>query len=167
MPTLQRAHEPLWLQLREQGAGPDDILRHFGISEPPVPVRYIASKLGIRIHPKLRLGADGKMFASLDPPAAEIWIDAMDPEVRQRFTLAHEIGHLMMHPLGEVYRGGGSGWSRTEREANHFAANLLMPEWMVRRQAVTTGLNEISLSLIFDVSSVAMSIQLGDIFPRG
>ena len=63
-----------------------------------------------------------------------------DIEPRQRFTIAHEIGHLLMHPgrphiaettklvnvsKREVSRNYAD--AREEREANQFAAALLMP----------------------------------------
>jgi len=51
-----------------------------------------------------------------------------------RFTAAHELGHHLLHPvidhfeqcLGDVARSG-TAW-RVEREANDFAAELLIPE---------------------------------------
>lgn len=66
--------------------------------------------------------------------------NAADPEVRQRFTIAHEIGHLLMHAgrphiaetkkLVHVSKRETSrayADAREEREANQFAAALLMP----------------------------------------
>jgi Zn-dependent peptidase ImmA (M78 family)/transcriptional regulator with XRE-family HTH domain len=55
------------------------------------------------------------------PPC--IFLNRNMPADRQRFTLAHEIGHIVMHrtPTPEM-----------EQEANAFAAALLMPERDVR-----------------------------------
>ena len=58
--------------------------------------------------------------------------------VRQRFTIAHELGHLLLHEYSRVHvdrgfrvrlRSGLSseGTDRDEMEANRFAAELLMP----------------------------------------
>lgn len=54
---------------------------------------------------------------------------------RQRFTLAHELGHYFLHsrqgenPL-QAFR---LGTSLAEQEANYFAAELLMPEEMFKK----------------------------------
>jgi Zn-dependent peptidase ImmA (M78 family) len=61
------------------------------------------------------------------------------PDVR-RFTLAHELGHAMLHPGMRLHRDGpldGSvpgGAQRLEREANAFAAAFLMPQKLVRKE---------------------------------
>jgi Zn-dependent peptidase ImmA (M78 family) len=63
--------------------------------------------------------------------------DAHHPN-RQRFTIAHLLGHYVMHKGGArmfVDRRdwrAGAGCDRREVEANQFAAALLMPEPMLR-----------------------------------
>jgi len=62
---------------------------------------------------------------------------------RQRFSIAHELGHLALHnkqlaQLGKLER---SGASETEREADEFAAQLLMPEQGVRDYLTTVGID--------------------------
>lgn len=42
------------------------------------------------------------------------------------FSLFHELGHLLMHPRGDVFIEDGDG-SREEQEANEFAMNQLIP----------------------------------------
>lgn len=68
-----------------------------------------------------------------------ILVDAMQPKTRQRFSIAHELGHLFLH-LGfddstfwnsvkdEDSTRFRDGISFEEREANQFAAELLMPK---------------------------------------
>jgi Zn-dependent peptidase ImmA (M78 family) len=56
----------------------------------------------------------------------------------QRFTGAHELGHIVLHPGLSLHRdrpllGDGPVPDRREREANHFAACFLAPEKLVRR----------------------------------
>jgi hypothetical protein len=53
------------------------------------------------------------------------------PYVRQRFTVAHELGHFFMHKKPIVDRARvlrrSLQWDRKELEANVFAAELLTP----------------------------------------
>ena len=63
---------------------------------------------------------------------------------RRRFTIAHELGHLFLHSSKTVnyetsllmFRDGRStdGSDPKEREANRFAAELLMPEGLLRKE---------------------------------
>lgn len=64
-----------------------------------------------------------------------------DAWVRQRFTIAHELGHMVLNH-GRSMRDNSANYSATaegykEREANAFAAELLMPkeviDWMASR----------------------------------
>lgn len=169
MTIASRTAKPLWLQLRQQGLSVDHILDRFGVESPPVPIRAILRELGVRIHPVFGLErergrlADGKLIAKDAPPSADIWLDISDRETRQRFTLAHELGHLMMHPLGVVYRGGGAGYSHREREANRFAADFLMPSWMIIPYARALDTDVSALADAFGVSHTAMGIRLGEV----
>lgn len=54
-----------------------------------------------------------------------IFTDAASPGDRLRFSLAHELGHLVMHaiPVGDI-----------ETQANRFAAEFLMPEASIRAE---------------------------------
>lgn len=66
---------------------------------------------------------------------------------RQRFTLAHELGHLLagddqgLH-LDEDVFDKGQAKDPSERRANAFASALLMPEEALRSAVGTTGLTE-------------------------
>jgi IrrE N-terminal-like domain len=91
---------------------------------------------------------------------------------RQRFTIAHEIAHYLLHRdhIGDgiedtiLYRSTLS--DAREAEANRLAAELLMPAVKIRE-----SLNELNLARTaasakvlaekFEVSEAAMSIRLG------
>ena len=97
----------------------------------------------------------------------EIQVNSAHPESRRRFTIAHEIGHFVLHKdlIGDgiaddgLYRSGLSG--SIEQEANQFAADLLMP-WHLMNVAMTKGYKDIAtLAKAFQVSKYAMSIRLG------
>src|SRR6266545_199287 len=61
-----------------------------------------------------------------------IVMSAGNPGDRQRYTLAHELGHLIMHNPRTV------GSAIVEKEANEFAAEFLLPEEAMRRELTST-----------------------------
>ena len=74
-----------------------------------------------------------------------IGLNANLPEARQRFALAHLVGHLHLHHSRELLLDTVDRYShdslasmptdREEAEANRFAGALLAPEGVVRRMA--------------------------------
>lgn len=152
------ANVPLWRRLRRAGhVSADRVLDLLGIDDPPVDVEWIARRLGavVAFSPAL---FTGELDSQADPPV--IVVNSRDGRERQRFTIAHELGHLLLHESGNLYRDvsfSGPG----EIEANKFAADLLMPMWMLdpfsRRYRGDVG----ALARIFQVSEQAMRIRLG------
>jgi Zn-dependent peptidase ImmA (M78 family) len=107
-------------------------------------------------------------------------VSTLKPDVRQHFTLAHELGHYFLHQdilkkenglIDEdkdldagrmLYRLDDATYDRIEREANHFAASLIMPNELVRKAwAATASIQE--CARIFKVSNIAMSIRLTEL----
>jgi Zn-dependent peptidase ImmA (M78 family) len=97
-----------------------------------------------------------------------------DPEYRKRFTIAHELGHFVLHVSDDprfvdsevnLYRFNtteDSDAAKREIQANMFAAALLMPERQVRKfWAETRSIGE--MARIFKVSRQAMGIRLADL----
>jgi Zn-dependent peptidase ImmA (M78 family) len=102
----------------------------------PVPVEAIAEDLlGLHVS---RAEIDCSGF--LAPAERRVVLNAEEPPARRRFTLAHELGHWVCQVLeghtAPVYCRAAdlaADADRTlEREANVFAAELLMPEPAVR-----------------------------------
>jgi hypothetical protein len=84
-------------------------------------------------------------------------------ERRRRFSIAHEIGHFVLHPARARHERGGTvneAMRTQEREADAFAAELLMPEHLVRRAALEDGADVRRLADRFEVSETAMSLRL-------
>ena len=119
----------------------------------------------------------GRLSGMIEPSTKTIWLDRVECARslgRRRFTIAHECGHWILH-LG---RGTGSSvccrpadvvdrhqadaheLAAREREANEFAAELLMPEILVTGQARATGGNISALAERFDVSAPAMRLRV-------
>ncbi len=143
----------------------------------PVPVEDIAGKLGATVVVEtLDSNVSGLLFRQGNDRA--IGVNAAHPMVRQRFTVAHELGHLQLHPSKELIldhvrvnlRDDVStlGTDRQEREANAFAAELLMPRTevgahvrhLLNRRGSTDSRFIAELALLFDVSEQAMEFRL-------
>lgn len=102
-----------------------------------------------------------------------IGINEHDTPARQRFTIAHEIGHHMLHstdtlhydnipldvPPVVLYRSNNNS-NYNEVEANAFAAELLMPDDVIEK-VIQLGVEVIDeLANIFKVSPDAMRYRL-------
>ena len=95
----------------------------------------------------------------------KIWLNAKEPEYRQRFTLCHEIAHIIKNKdlkyglsNGDIY----SVWGE-ERFCNRFAAAFLMPaELFVQKWTVIQDpiyLKKARLASLFKVSGDAVFIR--------
>lgn len=136
----------------------------------PVDPWEIASKLGIRAESSPRLPPDvSGLIMRSESGDARILVDSRDSPRRQRFTCAHEIGHLIQNVDKEridfVDRRTAPGVDKNPEEiyADEFAANLLMPENAVRASIGGSALGAmdiLTLARKFDVSELAMSYRL-------
>jgi Zn-dependent peptidase ImmA (M78 family) len=98
----------------------------------------------------------------------QIFVNRFDPNTRKRFTIAHEIGHLVLHPhkISDIYRRDKDYYinlsiqeQNEETEANYFASFLLIPtQSLVYTLKLTKNIEE--LATIFNVSTTAMEIRL-------
>ncbi len=93
-----------------------------------------------------------------------IGVNTNQSPMRQRFSLAHEIGHYCLghRPTLDVHFTESFGAPSTifERQANAFGAELLMPGAMVRRAHAQSGEDLPMLARMFLVSQQAMWIRL-------
>lgn len=108
----------------------EDVLRKAGVDTLPVPVEDIAEINQIRISRAPHNDFSGMLIRK--DGRALIGVSSTEPPVRQRFTIAHELGHFFLHPKKDAfvdYRDNMKGVMRSsrEKEANMFAAALLMP----------------------------------------
>jgi hypothetical protein len=110
--------------------------RRFGDPGFPLPVESIAEDLlGLDVQ-RVPMVCSGMLL----PSERRILVNSDEAPVRQRFTIAHELGHWICQCLEgsvePVYCRAADVMSETarlaEREANVFAAELLMPEEQVR-----------------------------------
>ena len=136
----------------------------FGGSDLPVRVAAIAEDLlGLHVEERPGLAMSGVLL----PAERRVILNADEVPARRRFTLAHELGHWVCQvqaghraPLYCRVEDLAMAADRTlEREANVFAAELLMPEPAVRA-AWSETLDVETCAMRFDVSPSAMQWRL-------
>ena len=82
---------------------------------------------------------------------------------RQRYTLMHELIHYWFHPPGTYFELPGTETSIYEIQANHGAAEALMPDWAVKEVGTSLGYDVGRLARVFGVSRKAMEIRLEEL----
>lgn len=139
-----------------------------GVVTFPVDPVQIAQKLGAKVSlADLDGDVAGLLVRREEAGALQILLNRADHKNRQRFTCAHEIGHIIRRagsraPLGFVeYRNELSslGTDPEEKFANRFAAELLMPASAVRK-LWSDGLRVPKMARVFNVSEEAMENRL-------
>jgi hypothetical protein len=152
----------------------DRFTQVYAATVPPLDVEELAGSLcRLRVRaaddlcPVAGVSAGTPLSGVLIPGRWEIWVRRDEPAPRRRFTVAHEVGHHLLHSDGatvlcrpaDVEAAQGDERAR-ERAANRFAAELLMPEALVREAADANGPDPIALAERFGVSDVAMGFRL-------
>lgn len=108
---------------------------------PPINVHRIASTYATVTLKRFPVQIDGLCLDIKKPGVRpKIWVSKDISWVRQRFTLAHEIGHIIIpwhkgtipDDLDAPRGGYRDAYRRMEAEANRFAAELLMPTSWVK-----------------------------------
>lgn len=150
---------------REKAHG---ILKMYRVSTSPVDVVDIAGKLGFKVSP---FPFPDTISAVIRTEGSKkvIGVNQKHPETRQRFSIAHELGR---------YLSGHENFShehnifvdrdkkyldphhRDEEEADEFAAELLMPEYMLKVDVLEKKMSAPDLANKYNVSEQAMWIQL-------
>lgn len=147
------------------------------------PIEEIALGCGITEIQRLTTkGFEGALLTRDDTKMVGIiLVNKFNIPTRRRFTIAHELGHLLnpwhMPPEGgfqcsaeDMLRGERNlkDRQRMEVEANHFAAEILMPEASYKRQLRLAG-GDVTIQAVcqlsddFDVSKLAAARRLCDL----
>ena len=144
-----------------------DLLEQSGVEGTyPVPLVPIAESLGYKLKEFEPDEATQKISGLVHYAKASILVNAQEPELRKRFTIAHELGHIVLHgegqnyidyrtisPIAEHAQNPGK-----ETEANNFAAALLMPETKFR-EIFNLHKNYQAIAKYFDVSPDAARLR--------
>lgn len=165
------------------------LLKKHDIASAPVQVEKIAEGLGLEVH--VEPHEDQELSGALDRSQEGVrilWVNANHSTTRQRFTMAHEIGHFLLHDdlvhidrkfPSEALKGQAAKTShpflrdalssqatdKREIEANRFAATLLMPSELLAQHLkghrLPLGNEDVTkLATTFEVSSQAMTYRL-------
>jgi Zn-dependent peptidase ImmA (M78 family) len=153
------------------------LLEQMGITEPPVDVDKVARGLGYKVVFKYFDDDElsGTVFTDVGG-SITLGINTFHAPVRQRFSIAHEIGHAQMHIAGKqandelfvdppartLFRDGKAslGEYKQEIEANQFAAALLMPADFVSRLGSHLVKTNPSISVAEIVESLARGFEV-------
>ncbi|MET3436792.1 ImmA/IrrE family metallo-endopeptidase [Sphingomonas sp. 1185] len=146
------------------------LLHDLGITKPgEIDVEVIACAVGVTVRYR-RLGVGDARIVGLGDRAI-ITVDDRASRVRQRFSVAHELGHWHHHRGRRLIchvaeqQDGAAG---CEREADGYAADLLMPRFML--EPLVAGV-PMSFGLVyqvastFGVSAMAAALRLADVHP--
>lgn len=152
----------------------------------PVNVEWLAKAIGIEVKKDDLEESSLSGFAVQKHGKKYIGVNCMDSPTRQRFTIAHELGHLFLHNDTVNYDQGGvmlfredkigDGSDAKEVEANRFAAEILMPADALREDLADEGPFNLmnkgthedaiikKLAEKYDVSKEAMAVRLTTLY---
>lgn len=131
----------------------------------PLDVERLCTLLGIEIHYSYELEASvsGKLIKT--EQGWKCTINANHHPTRQRFTIAHELGHYILHRnqqtdfVDSTYFRKEDTQNSMEFEANRFASELLMPSssFNYYKTNISNDINDIAIH--FGVSPLAVSVR--------
>ena len=148
----------------------DDILelvenpKHF-----PRDVRKILKKIGVSIRIEPMEQQKSGYLRKLDSGWV-IGVNSLHHPRRQLFTMAHELGHYVLHrkTVGSfedatLFRADNYGDWGVEREANLFAARFLMPEDEFRDAVREFDGSVKKIAEFFGVSALAVKVRANEL----
>lgn len=163
------------------------ILQSARVKRAPVDVYKIARLHADVIEQEMPDSISGMLIPAPAASGEKQWtiiVNADHAEVRRRFTVAHELGHLLLHNFDSPHADTGfkirfranveyDGSVAEEIEANQFAAELLMPSHVLLKRTAELEMEYASdeaaseksidaLAREFKVSKQALQIRLSD-----
>jgi Zn-dependent peptidase ImmA (M78 family) len=168
--TIRRKH------IRELAAR---LLTEGNTRRPPVPIERIARSRGVLIRKQaVDENVSGFLYRNNATGKAVIGANRQQHPNRQRFTIAHELGHLLLHSGDAVHvdtsfavkhrdERSSKGMDIEEMEANLFAAELLIPVQFLQEDLEKLGALDLlhdakvaKLARAYQVSNQAMAVRL-------
>lgn len=116
------------------------LLQQFGLEKPPVNPMEIAQHLGVKVSFVEFEKKLNNISGFYDFEEDTIFVNMDEYPLRKTFTIAHELGHRILHAewakssdYKVLMRGDVPTDDPKEAEANTFAANLLVPRFMLNK----------------------------------
>lgn len=137
---------------------------------PPYDLEALASKYATVEQHHFPLDADGVTIGIGGEKKPQVLINSDSPEARRKFTLAHELGHIIIpwhtgtivSHLGKIE--ASEEYRRMESEANQFAAELLLPSsWISEKESEFSSVENL-INSILDDSGASRDAALIKIF---
>lgn len=158
-----------------KGKSPEQLLAESGqTNQVPVNIEVILENCGIKAIPTSfealestpELANQGEILGLLLVHGEDVGLfyKASDTEHRQRFTMAHELGHYCIHYGDAIkdssyieFRNNMNGGEKKEIEANTFAGEILIPEPSLRN--IINRLLKPTLQGLADIFDVSVSVM--------
>lgn len=141
------------------------LLRDFGVTKPPINPVEIAARLDVKVWFVEFAGEYSKVSGFYDVDEQAIYVNKDEYPHRQTFTVAHELGHHLLHKewaqSGDykmLFRDEKGSKDAHEQEANAFAANLLVPRSMLMEYKNLANVSD--LATLFLVSAPVIENRL-------
>jgi Zn-dependent peptidase ImmA (M78 family) len=158
----------------------EQLLARHQVQSAPVPVEKIARSLGLTVRKEpTEDDLSGFLVRDRKKGTAIIGVNARHHPNRQNFTVAHELGHFLLHEGDAIHvdrrfqvklrnEESSKGTDLEEKEANLFAAELLMPKSFLEGDLAEIGEFDLDddatltkLAKKYGVSTQALTIRLG------
>lgn len=155
------------------------LLAEHRVRSAPVDVPDIAMALGVEVQEEPAEGdLSGFLYRDRKRNLAIIGVNADHHPNRRNFTAAHELGHFLLHDFDDVHvdrhfkvwlrsETSSQGTDSEEKEANLFAAELLMPAHFLAKDVEEIGAIDLldedvlqELAAKYGVSTQAMTFRL-------
>lgn len=155
------------------------LLEKHGIEKAPVEVEKLALMLGVNVqYEPADDNLSGFLLRDFNRHQVLIGVNKNHHTHRQRFTIAHELGHLLLHEGEKLHvdhryqiklrdENASKGDSEEEKEANLFAAELLMPVSFIEQDLAQFDALDLSgdenletLAQKYEVSIQALTFRL-------
>jgi Zn-dependent peptidase ImmA (M78 family) len=144
----------------------------FGITEPAVDPLQIARDLGVFVYFADFHGDEQNISGYFDCVSGTIYVNRKENARRMMFTVAHELGHKVLHEewaksndYSALMRDSFySADEPHEKEANAFAANLLVPRFMLDKYRKMTDIEGLSKLFIVSAPVIRNRLKKGGLY---
>ena len=146
----------------------NNIIEMYRIDEAPIDIFEIAEKLGFVVD-KIELPNEIPAKIEAHEDIKVIFVNSKHPLIKQRFSVGHELGHYLsghenfnvdIRSMADPNKKYLNPQYQQEYEADDFAAEILMPKSILKKDVLENQLSLSELVEKYEVSEQAMIIQL-------